>query len=130
MKSFDVQVVQNVQNENVLRCCCVYHQRGAELPCSSSCLNKPCCHCSLLVLHLFTLLCQYYPLQCHCLIFLICSNHMNISSHMFQKASDVPFKHVYLLGVTNGSTDCVNSSALCLLRNLVRSNLRVVVVCL
>lgn len=28
--------------------------------CFSACLTKPYCHCSLLVLHLFTLLCQFY----------------------------------------------------------------------
>lgn len=108
-------MVQNVQNENALSCICVSHQRGAELPCSCPCLNKPCCRCSLLVLHLFTLLCQYYPLQRHCLIFLICSNHRNISSRVIccRRASDIPFEHVYLRGVTNGSTDCVNSSVSC-----------------
>lgn len=37
--------------------------------------------CSLLVLHLFALLCQYYPLLCCCCsIFLICRNCMSTTS--------------------------------------------------
>lgn len=43
---------------------------------------EPHCRHSLLVLHLFTLLRQYYLLQHQRLIVFICSNHVNISCHV------------------------------------------------
>lgn len=89
------------------------------LPC---CPLKPHRRCSLLVLHVFTLLCQYYLLQHRCSIRLICSNHGNTSCLVicFSEALDGALKHARLLCLTNGSGDCVNSSAHCLLLNFIQ----------
>lgn len=89
------------------------------LPC---CPLKPHRRCSLLVLHVFTLLCQYYLLQHWCLILLICSNHGNISCLIicFSEALDGALTQARLLCLTNGSGDCVNSSAHCLLLNFIQ----------